>query len=101
MYFICFFFIQVVDPSTGELISVDAAIQKGIFDPAKGKYFNIKTGELLSIQEAVARNLMVTSSKVGSNLKLLDLTLNCCPSSDDDHHIERIGRKLPEKYTEY
>ena len=61
---IIFIFIKVVDPSTGELITVDAAINKGIFDPAKGKYFNVKTGELLSIQEAVSRNLMVTSAKV-------------------------------------
>lgn len=56
--------IQVVDPSTGQLISVDDAIQKGIFDPAKGKYFNVKTGELLTVQEAVARNLMITSAQV-------------------------------------
>ena len=54
----------MVDPSTGEYISVEDAILKGIFDPTKGKYFNVKTGELLSIQEAVSRNLMVTSAKV-------------------------------------
>lgn len=57
-----------MDPTTGEFISVEDAIQKGIFDPAKGKYFNLKTGELLSVQEAVTRNLMVTSAKVRTDI---------------------------------
>lgn len=52
------------DPSTGAYITVEEAIQKGIFDPGKGKYFNVKTGELLSVQDAVSRNLMTTSAKV-------------------------------------
>lgn len=55
----------MVDPTTGELISVEQAVHRGIFDPAKGKYFNLKTGELLTVQEAVFRNLMITSAKVG------------------------------------
>lgn len=75
--------LQVVDPSTGQFISVDDAIQRGIFDPSKGKYFNVKTGELLTVQEAVARNLMVTSAKVwdvGCTLSLFTGSSDCASS---------------------
>jgi len=64
---------QVVDPSSGEMITVDEAIQKGIFDPSKGKYFNMKTGELLSVKDAVKRNLMLTSDCPVSHTLLLCL----------------------------
>ncbi|KAK7501339.1 hypothetical protein BaRGS_00007464, partial [Batillaria attramentaria] len=48
----------VVDPTTGELISLKRAIQDGIIDPVKGTYTDPVTGEVMSIEEAMRRGLI-------------------------------------------
>jgi len=50
---------SVVDPATGEEISVAEAIQRGILDQNKGLYTHPVTGEVMPITEAVNRDLVV------------------------------------------
>ena len=50
---------SVVDPATGEEISVTEAIQRGIVDQTKGLYINPATGEAMPITEAVDSGFIV------------------------------------------
>ena len=45
----------VLDPETGKFISIHEAIERGIIDQNTGKYINKKTGEVLSLAEAVEK----------------------------------------------
>ena len=47
---------QVIDPNTGELLTPDEAIARGIIDQERGLYRNPHTGETISLSEAIDRN---------------------------------------------
>ncbi|XP_005100351.2 microtubule-actin cross-linking factor 1 [Aplysia californica] len=49
---------SVVDPVTGEEISLKRAIQDGIVDPKQGTYKNPHTGEVMPLEEAIKRGLI-------------------------------------------
>lgn len=55
-----------MDPSTQEWIGVSAAIARGVYDVASDRYFNIRTGELLSSYDAARRGLVKLGLKVSS-----------------------------------
>ena len=48
----------VIDPTTGEEISLRRAIQDGIVDPISGVYRDPVTGEVMSITDAIKRGLI-------------------------------------------
>ena len=48
----------VVDPRTGEVLSLEQAIEAGIIDPARGTYTDPLTGEVMNIEEAMRRGLI-------------------------------------------
>ena len=48
----------VVDPRTGELITLQQAVQQGIIDPVRGTYTDPLTGEVMSVEEAMRRGLV-------------------------------------------
>ncbi|XP_041374834.1 LOW QUALITY PROTEIN: microtubule-actin cross-linking factor 1-like [Gigantopelta aegis] len=48
----------VIDPTTGEEISLKRAIQDGIIDPVNGVYRDPATGEVMSIADAIKRGLI-------------------------------------------
>jgi len=50
---------SVIDPTTGDEISVTEAIQRGIVDQTTGLYTHPATGEVMPITEAVNRGLVV------------------------------------------
>ena len=43
---------------SSQWISVKQAIARGVYDPIKDRYFNMKTGELLTSAEAAQRKLV-------------------------------------------
>ena len=49
---------RVVDPITGQPLSLDEALRCGLIDPAAGQFVDPKTGQRLSLGEAVARGLL-------------------------------------------
>ena len=49
---------KVVDPVTGDLISILEAVQRGIIDLALGQYHNTVTDERLSIPDAIEQGLL-------------------------------------------
>lgn len=49
----------VVDPRTGLELSVVDAVDAGIFDASTGEFIDAKTGERLSLERAVALNLVI------------------------------------------
>jgi len=49
----------IIDPETGLELSVKEAVDAGIFDAATGEFIDAKTGERLSLERAVALNLVV------------------------------------------
>ena len=58
---------RILDPSTvflvdnnGKVISLAQAIENGLFNPETGKFVDPKTGEQLSLSEAIARGLVRT-----------------------------------------
>lgn len=55
---------QVRDPSTLEWISISVAVSRGVYDAVNDRYFNLKTGELLTTQEAASRNLVKLGVRV-------------------------------------
>ena len=48
----------MVDPITGQPLSLDEAIRCGLIDPATGEFVDPKTGQRLSLGEAVAKGLV-------------------------------------------
>lgn len=52
----------VVDPRTGETISISKAIEEGIIDQQHGSYHNLVTGETMSINDAIERKLAIAKS---------------------------------------
>lgn len=54
----------VIDPRTGEWISVKEAVSLGILDPKSGKYKNIVTGEECDLLEAVKNGYLVVDPAV-------------------------------------
>lgn len=58
------YYCQVRDPGTLEWISVSLAISRGLYDANKDRYFNLKTGELLSTQQALAKDMVKLGNKV-------------------------------------
>lgn len=48
----------VIDPSTGEEISLKRAIMDGIIDPTNSQYRNPHTGETISIADAIKQGLL-------------------------------------------
>lgn len=55
---LAYYITSVVDPVTGDDISLKRAIIDGVVDPKKGTYFNSLTGETMSIMEAIKRGLI-------------------------------------------
>ena len=53
------YFQSVLDPETGQYISIAEAIERGIIDQHTGKYINKKTGETLSLSDAVERGARI------------------------------------------
>jgi len=53
---------RVVDPLTGLQLSVKEAVDAGIFDAATGEFIDVNTGERLSLERAIALNLVVADS---------------------------------------
>jgi len=51
---------SVIDPQTGEEIPLADAVRHKIIDKTNGTYWNMKTNELIPIEEAVRRGLLVT-----------------------------------------
>ncbi len=49
---------SVIDPRTGEEIPISDAIRHKIVDKVKGQYWNMKTDEILSIDEAIHQGLI-------------------------------------------
>jgi hypothetical protein len=49
---------KVVDPITGQPLSLDEAIKCGLIDPVTGEFVDPKSGQRLSLGEAVARGLV-------------------------------------------
>ena len=44
---------SIVNPQTGEQISIHEAIKKGIFNPTKGEYTDLKSHKVLTLNEAI------------------------------------------------
>lgn len=49
---------SIIDPKSGDLISLTEAIQKGIFDPETGKLIHLGTGEKITLREAFYQGLI-------------------------------------------
>ena len=49
---------DVLDPRTGQVLSLEQAIEEGIIDPVRGTYTDPLTGEVMSIEEAMRRGLV-------------------------------------------
>jgi dystonin len=47
---------QVIDPNTGELLTPNEAIARGIIDQERGLYRNPRTGETISLSDAIDRD---------------------------------------------
>ena len=66
---------SVIDPATGEELSLKRAIQDGIIDPGNSLYRNPNTGETMAISDAIKQGLIkgrpVESSSGGSADNLL------------------------------
>jgi Plectin repeat len=60
---------SVFDPQTGEEIPIADAIQHNIVDKTKGVYRNRKTNEIIPIDEAIRRGLIVTEPLGEASLK--------------------------------
>ena len=58
LYSVCSLYLQALDPMSSQWISVKQAIARGVYDPIKDRYFNMKTGELLTSAEAAQRKLV-------------------------------------------
>ncbi|XP_067936924.1 dystonin-like [Watersipora subatra] len=84
--------VEVLDPSTGEWIPVSVSIARGIYNANTKKYFNMKTGELLTSQEAAQRNMV----KLGD--KLLESSID---STDTDMLLEGHIKGLKGKDINY
>ena len=52
----------VVDPRSGETISISKAMEEGIIDQQHGTYCNLVTGETMSINDAIERKLALAKS---------------------------------------
>ncbi|KAH3699002.1 hypothetical protein DPMN_073948, partial [Dreissena polymorpha] len=50
----------VVDPRTGEHLSITKAVDEGILDGKMEKYINPMTGEVISLNEAIDKKLVIT-----------------------------------------
>jgi len=51
---------SVIDPQTGEEIPIADAVRHKIVDKATGTYWNMKTNELIPIDEAIRQGLVIT-----------------------------------------
>ena len=51
---------SVIDPQTGEEIPIADAVRHKIVDKATGMYWNMKTDEMVPIEEAIHRGLVIT-----------------------------------------
>ncbi|XP_052813001.1 microtubule-actin cross-linking factor 1, isoforms 1/2/3/4/5-like isoform X2 [Mya arenaria] len=64
--------LSVLDPSTGEELSLKRAIQDGVIDPANSLYRNPHTGETMSVADAIKKGLIkvrpVDSSTPSENI---------------------------------
>ena len=49
---------KVVDPITGQPLSLDEAIRCGLIDPSTGEFVDPKTGQRISLQDAVVKGLV-------------------------------------------
>lgn len=58
------------DPGTLEWIPVSLAISRGLYDVNKDRYFNLKTGELLSTRQALAKDMVKLGNKVSESNSL-------------------------------
>ena len=63
-----------MDPSTQKWLAVSVAITRGIYDVNNDRYFNLKTGETLTAQEAAQRNLV----KIGDKVLIYFILYLCC-----------------------
>ena len=54
----------VVDPRSGESISVSRAVDEGILDSSMENYFNPVTGQVFSLNEAIDRKLVITQAAI-------------------------------------
>lgn len=52
----------VVDPRTGETISITKAVEEGIVNQHTGTYTNLVTGEVMSINDAIERRLAIATT---------------------------------------
>ena len=52
----------VIDPRTGDTISVAKALEEGILDPKMEHYINVVTGETLPLNDAIDRKLVIAQA---------------------------------------
>lgn len=60
---------SVIDPQTGEEIPLADAVRHKIIDKANGTYWNMKTNEMISIEEAVRQGLVIMEPVEAALLK--------------------------------
>ena len=62
----------VVDPQSGEIISVAKAIKEGILDNSRGIYTNPQTGESMTVGDAIDKKLVLAESPEAQSKDPLD-----------------------------
>lgn len=85
----------VRDPATGENLCLSAAVEKGLFNLASGAFVNPATGEVVAIDEAVRLGIVVDGDKVSSDLVAMASSESLVDAVRSGRVDTRTGRYHP------
>ncbi|KAK2164152.1 hypothetical protein LSH36_68g10066 [Paralvinella palmiformis] len=89
---------SITDPLTGKQISVSEAMERGVLNQEKGEYKNLRTGQVLSLDEAISKNLIKV--QVGKPEPRKEKPIERVPSVHIDDELDAMEDMSVEEVTE-